>query len=257
MTAAVSASERFDMGRVASRTFGVIGRNFVVFVLLALVMAGLPQAITRYFAQARPAGLGLEASLLSIVFGLVGFIALSVLQAALVHGTLSDLNGKKASFGDCLATGIRFLWPVLGVSILTGIAIGFGFLLLIVPGVLLGLAWCMNVPAVVVERKGVMESFGRSADLTRGYRWPIFGLAVVYVLAVWIIDAVAIALTGGLNLAALARSGAGFNVAEWVVLTLLQVVQSLIGAAGLASIYYELRSTKEGVGAESLASVFD
>jgi len=257
MTAATTTSARFDMGRVASRTFGVIGRNFVVFTLLALVLAGVPEAITHYFAQTKPLGGGLETSFLSAAFGLIGFIALSVLQAALVHGTIADLNGKKASFGDCLATGMRFLWPVVGVSLLLGLAVGFGFLLLIVPGVLMGLAWCMNVPVVVVERKSVFESFSRSADLTRGHRWPIFGLAVVYVLIVWIIDAVALAATGGFNLAALARGEAGFNGVEWVVLTLMQVVQSLIGAAGLASIYYELRSGTEGVGAESLASVFD
>jgi hypothetical protein len=258
MTAAATVTSRFEMGRVVSRTFGVIGRNFVVFLLLALVLAGIPQAITRYFAQTQAAAsFSLTHSLLSFAFVIIGFMALSVLQVALVYGSIADLNGKKASVGDCLATGMRFLWPVIGVSLLTGIAVGFGFLLLIVPGVLMGLAWCMNVPAVVVERKGVMEAFGRSADLTRGHRAAIFGLVVVYVLIVWIIDAVAIALTGGLSFAALAQGQNSFNGVEWVLMTVLQVVQSLIGAAGLASIYFELRSTKEGVGVESLASVFD
>ncbi len=258
MTAAAVVTSRFEMGRVVSRTFGVIGRNFVAFLLLALVLAGIPEAITRYFTQSQgAASFSLTRSLLSFAFSVVGFMALSVLQAALVHGSIADLNGKKASFGDCLATGMRFLWPVIGVSLLTGLAVGFGFILLIVPGVLMGLAWCMSVPAVVVERKGVTEAFGRSADLTRGNRWAIFGLAVIYLLIVWIIDAVAIAVTGGLSFATLAQGQSGFNGVEWVLLTVLQVVQSLIGAAGLASIYFELRSTKEGVGVESLASVFD
>lgn len=256
MTAAVTTSSRFDMGRVASRTFGVIGRNFVVFVLLTLLLAGIPQAIVRYLAQMRTAGFSLETSLISVVLGLISYAAMNVLQAALVHGTVADLNGKKASFGDCLATGMHFLWPVVAVSFLTGLGIFCGFVLLIVPGVLMALAWCMNVPVVVAERKGVFEAFERSADLTRGHRWAILGLAVIYVLVIWVIDAVAMAATGGFNLVVLAQGG-GFNGVEWVVLTILQVIQSLIGAAGLASIYYELRTTKEGAAPQSLASVFD
>jgi len=42
-----------------------------------------------------------------------------------------------------------------------------------------------------------------------------------------------------------------------VVGVMLQVVVSSLAAAGLAAIYFELRQTKEGVGAEQLAAVFD
>jgi len=37
---------------------------------------------------------------------------------------------------------------------------------------------------------------------------------------------------------------------------LVRAVLGLIGAAGIASIYYELRLVKEGVGPEQLAAVF-
>ena len=256
MTTFDAVSTRFDMGRVASRTFGVIGRNFVVFLLLAVVLAGVPQGIARYFSQSAVlGGGGVWASLISLIAGLIGFVGVAVLQAALIHGTISDLNGKKADFGDCLSTGLKFLLPVIGISILTGLAVGFGCLLLLVPGVMLGLAWCVNVPVVVVERKEVFAAFGRSADLTRGHRWAILGLIVVWALAVWLIDVVGIAATAGFSLEGLARGA--FNGPQWALLTVLQVIQSLIAAAGVASIYYELRSTKEGVGPESLAAVFD
>lgn len=257
MTAAATTSSGFDVGRVMSRTFGVIGRNLLVFGILSLALAGVPQGIARYFSQASVLGTGgLNAALISVLAGLLSFIGANVLQASVIHGTISDLNGKKANLDDCIATGLKYLLPVIGISILTAFALAAGFILLIVPGVMMAMAWCVNVPVVVVERKGVFEAFGRSADLTRGHRWPIFGLAVIYVLVVWVVDAVGMATTAGFSLANLAR-GPGFNGAEWVVLTVLQIVQSLIAAAGVASIYYELRATKDGVGPESLASVFD
>jgi hypothetical protein len=37
---------------------------------------------------------------------------------------------------------------------------------------------------------------------------------------------------------------------------LVRIALDLIGAAGVASIYYELRLVKEGVGPEQLAAVF-
>jgi hypothetical protein len=258
MTAAATASSGFDMGRVMSRTFGVIGRNFVVFVLLAVILAGAPQGLARYLTQARLAGDVWLGVLVSIGAGLLGLIGTSLLQAALIHGTVSDLNGKKADLGDCLSTGLKYLFPVIGVSILTGLAVAGGFILLVVPGLMMAVAWCVNVPVVVADRRGVLEAFGRSADLTRGHRWSIFGLMVIYALVAWIVDMVGIAATAGFSLANLANlTNPGFNAAEWAVVTVLQIIQSLIAAAGIASIYYELRSAKDGVGPESLASVFD
>ncbi len=255
MTAAVTTSAQFDTGRVTSRTFGVIGRNFIVFASLALIVAGIPEAIVRYFAQSATAGAAYDAHLGAAIAGLISLLASCVLQAALIHGTIADLNGRKAVFGDCLSTGMRFLLPVLGVSILTGIAVVLGFVLLIVPGVLMALAWCVNVPVVVVERRGVTATFSRSADLTRGCRWPILGLSVAYLLVALLIDAVGVVASRGFSVAGLAAGG--FNPAAWIVLTIVQVAQALVGAAGIASIYYELRSNKEGVSAQQLASVFD
>lgn len=255
MTAAAISSARFEMGRVVSRTFGVIGRNFVVFAVLALIVAGVPVVLVNYLTEAAAAGATFDARLGSGIASLISFLASCVLQAALIHGTISDLNGRKAAFGDCLATGMRFLLPVVGVSILTGLAVALGFLLLIVPGVLMGLAWCVNVPVVVVERTGITSTFSRSADLTRGCRWPILGLVVAYGLVAWVIDVVGVVASHGFSVASL--TAGGLNPIELVVLTVVQVAQALIGAAGIASIYYELRTNKEGVSAHQLASVFD
>ncbi len=254
MTAAAVAGSRFDLGRVVRRTFAVIGRNFVVFALLSLIVAGIPEAIVRFFSLSAGAGATFDVRSGVAIGGLISLLASCVLQAALIHGTIADLNGRKAVFGDCLSTGLRFLLPVVGVSFLTGLAVGLGFLLLIVPGIMMALAWCVNVPVVVVERRGITSTFSRSAELTRGSRWPILGLFVVYILIAWAADTLGVLITHGFDLATLAS---GFNPAEWVILTLLQVAQSMLGAAGIASIYYELRSTKEGVGPETLAAVFD
>lgn len=268
MTAAVMAAPRFDMGRVVKRTFEAIGRNLPVFGLLAVLLAGIPEAIA-IAGQVAAEGAGassstsfvttfasgnVEAGLLQAIGGIARFVGTYVLQAALIHGVVADLNGRKASFGDCLSTGFRFFWPVLAIAILTGIALVFGFILLIVPGVLMALAWTVNVPVEVVERTGVFGAFGRSADLTRNHRWAILGLALIYFILAAIVSAAVLALTGVFNFAAVQH---GLSATTLGVTAALNVIESLIGAAGVAAIYYELRSIKEGVGPEALAAVFD
>lgn len=42
---------RFDFGRVVGQTFGLIGRNFVLYAFLALILVGIPRFAVLY-AQA-------------------------------------------------------------------------------------------------------------------------------------------------------------------------------------------------------------
>ncbi|HEX4096150.1 MAG TPA: hypothetical protein VHX64_05440, partial [Caulobacteraceae bacterium] len=130
MTAAATTTGRFDIGRVMSRTFGVIGLNILVFGVLSVALAGVPQGIARYFSQSSVLGTGgLNAALISVLAGLLSFIGANVLQAAVIQGTISDLNGKKANLDDCIATGLKFMLPVIGISILTAFALAAGFIL--------------------------------------------------------------------------------------------------------------------------------
>ena len=258
MASGAAPVSRFDLGRVVERTFASIGRNFAVFLLLALLLAGLPALATGSIltlsginsGNPSAAGPGDAANLLAIglsVIGLVylvGAIAAFILQAAIVYGTIADLNGRRAEFGECLSTGLRSWFWLFLLAIVVTVAEVFGYILFIAPGLMMAVAWMVAVPAQVVERTGVFGAIGRSAELTRGHRWPIFGLLVIYLVGVGVLAA--------------SLSPATMQAATQIVAQpLLAVATSLIGAAGVASVYYELRSTREGIGPEALAAVFD
>lgn len=255
MMPATHTGEAFSIGRVASRTFGVIGRNAVPFFSLAAI-AAIPQIALKIILgqqNLNPAHIG---GFFLTTFGVawVNVALLSVLQAALVHGTISDLNGKKASFGDCLQTGLKTALPVIGISILQSLGVGFGLILLIVPGILFAIAWSVAVPVRVVEQESVFECFGRSSDLTRGHRGAIFVLALIWWFIAFALGMVIVPISGLGSLAAAARATSiTYAVLEGVV----AVFTSTVSAAGIASIYYELRWIKEGIGPEQLAAVFD
>ena len=66
-----------------------------------------------------------------------------------------------------------------------GFAIAIGFVLLIVPGLILLTIWSVAPPSVVVEDKGPFESLGRSRELVRGNGWNVFlSILLAYVIVI-------------------------------------------------------------------------
>ncbi len=61
---------------------------------------------------------------------------------------------------------------------------------------MMAVAWSVTVPVYVVEQTEVFSAFTRSADLTRGHRWRIFGLFVIYLVAIIIVEMVTTAFGG-------------------------------------------------------------
>jgi hypothetical protein len=248
------STANLDIGRVIQTTFGVIGRNFAVFALLSLCFAGIPALIAGFGQMGITNNTGAGSNWVTwLVASLVQFVALYVLQGALTHGTVLDLNGRKASFLSCLETGLRNALPLVALGIVTGIALVFGFIFLIVPGLMMLTAWAVTVPAMVVERRGVFEAFTRSADLTRGQRWSVFGLIVLYIVASWILGFIIAIPTGVMA----ATTGAITTWPGIVATAIASVLQGILAATGGAVLYFELRRIKEGVGHEELAAIFD
>lgn len=259
---AAAEPSKLDIGRVIGGTFEVLGRNIVTFGVLALVLAGIPTAMVA-FLQATNLDATAAFSLRPGYFqamgysGLAALITNAILQGALVYGTVQDMNGQRASIAECLATGLRAFLPLIGLTILMFIGIAFGLVLLIVPGIMIGIAWCVAIPSLVAERTGVFGAFSRSADLTRRNRWRIFGLFVV----VWIVSAVIAAAIGGLAMT-LAFGGALDPVAfarspvQVIGNIVTNTLSSLIGSTGVAVLYVELRKAREGAAPQWLAEVF-
>ena len=257
-TATLGRPGRFEIGRVFSSTFGVIGRNIGLCVGLALLFSGLPALLIRLLTQpqidamlqrdpstmADPSAV-FRNSYISVIAGLFSFICALLLQAALVRATIEDLNGKRPSFGDCIQIAIRFLLPTLAIGLLVGIGAGLGLLLLIVPGIILWLGWSMSVPVLIQERLGVFGSMSRSRALTKGSRWPLFGLFLILIILAMIIQwgmLLLLVFFGGL----IAEIGAA----------LVQTVVSMVLSIAAAVSYVELRQAKEGASIEELAQIF-
>lgn len=183
-----------------------------------------------------------------------------ILQGALTRAAADDLSGAGVKFGAALGDGLRYFFPLFIVAILVTLGIRIGVVLLIIPGIILALRWSITAPIVVIERDGPAKSMGRSAELTEGYRWAIFGLFLLYFLLAYAFQIVVGAVFGS---SGAPTDGSPLGLLDVFGLTVMGVsaavaaLVSLISTTGTAALYVELRRVKEGVSVEQLAAVFD
>lgn len=255
--AMAGARESFDIGRVIQRTMALVGRNFIPFFVLALVLTGIPSLILQLAMPTDPRAVQEAPGIYftSIIIGALVSIATGViLQGTLTRASVDDLSGKGVQLGAAVSNAVAMILPLIGLGLLVGLGVAVGLIALIVPGIFLALCWMVASPVMVVERLGIMASMQRSMQLTQGHRWAILGLIVLFMIAYMIVAAVIGAILGG-SMAELANP-AGPPLTFLIVMTLVGVVLSVVGTVGAAAIYFELRQIKEGVGVTELAQVF-
>ena len=242
------SAKRLDIGKVLGDGLGVLARNFVTFFILALLLVGLPFGLVTYGQVAERGHPGF--AILSVVGGIALLVTSPMAWSALIYGSMRDLEGQPASLSECLTVGRKRWLPCLGLGILTALGVVFGFVFLIVPGVLLALRWSVAMPVMVFEGRGVTESMGRSAVLTRDRRWSIFLLGLIF-FAVTLVIEIVLAILG------VAISGAA-NVALFstYLSPVINTFTVIITYPVLTALFRQLRGDKEGIAPDALAEVF-
>jgi len=176
------------------------------------------------------------------VAGIVDLFAIFLLQAALVTAVQDIRDGRvDLSFEATIGAATRVLLPVAAASILAAIGIAIGFVLIIVPGLVLLTFWSLIVPSIVIGHATVFESFRRSFQTVRGYAWRVFG---TYVLVFLIIIAVHLVVSFLLLVLPVAfRNFLASVIADTLIAPFLALVVTLI--------YYRLTAAHAGVQPEA------
>jgi hypothetical protein len=127
-------------------------------------------------------------------------LAVGTLYQGMVVELVKDIqDGRRdSSVGELMRSVLPVLGPLIGAGILAGLGIGAGLFLLIVPGLILLTMWAVIAPAIVVERRGVFDAFGRSRQLVKGQGWPVFGTVVIAYLIAFVAELVFVAIANGI-----------------------------------------------------------
>ncbi len=146
----------------------------------------LPFAAIIIIAVAAAAVIGVDESGFMIVFGLIililfipAVIGLVAMQGALFKACDDSLAGREIVVKEGLRFGLKRFFPYFVALLLSGLATAFGYLLLIVPGILFQTWFFLISPVVFLEDTGYASALGRSRELVKGYFWRTFGFIVV------------------------------------------------------------------------------
>lgn len=247
-----------DISKPLSRAFDTMGSNLGTFLTLSLVFAGIPTAVLTWWMSDSLASEDPQA-LLAIfqssafwsnmaISILVNAILGAILQGALASATIGSLAGQRVEAGDALAAGLTLFLPVAVIGLIFALGTTLGFILLIFPGVMLWLCWCVAMPAYVRERGGIFAAFGRSLALTEGNRGNLFLLGLVLVIGLWVVGAVigfiGVFFRESLMMGALIQ-GVSAAISSMVMITVL------------AATYVALVELKEGSSESELETIFD
>ncbi len=130
-------------------------------------------------------------------------LIVTALYAGMVVGLVRDVQEGRRDFSarEVIASVLPVLLPLIAASVLFSIGIFIGFILLLVPGLILVTIWAVFAPVIVIERSGVFAAFRRSRELVRGNGWHVFGVVfltgVIVIGAAFAFAAIATAISSG------------------------------------------------------------
>jgi hypothetical protein len=158
--------------------------SFAIYLVVAVITALLSLALGSFGA---------------VIGGLLSLLGTFLLQAALVKAVQDARDGRgELDLRASISAALPFLGSVTIAAVFASIAIGIGFALIIVPGLILLTFLSLIVPEIVVGGASAFESFGRSWATVRGYAWRVFGtyvlVFVIMIVGQYVVQLILLAL---------------------------------------------------------------
>ncbi|MCK7612317.1 hypothetical protein [Roseibium sediminicola] len=246
------------IGSIIGESFSILFGKFFQVVLIAfgpavigLVISGLLIGFGAMSGTAEPDLSGGAGSAFAILFAvIIQFVVYAVTTALLVQLAYDAKLGRSIQIGRYIGPAFSSVLPIVVLSLVAGVLFMIGFALLIVPGLWIYAVFAVMAPAVVIEKAG-FGGLGRSAALTKEYRWPIVGAFVLIIIISIVINMVAGLIIGVIS------ALVGSVIVDVILSAALSTIGAGLGSIMVALIYARLREIKEGVSVDQIAAVFD
>jgi hypothetical protein len=218
-----ATGNRIEPGRVIGEAFETYQSQAGPLLGGALIVIGIAGVIEGILA--------ITGSLILALLGVLIGLAASFLYTGYVVKLVQDARDGRRDFtvGELFSHAAPFVGTLVLNGILAGIAIAIGFVLIIVPGLILLTIWAVIAPSIVVEDRGVFEAFARSRELVRGHGWQVFGAIVLAFLIVFVVGLVASIVGAAIG-----------NVGQVILQTAASVATAPVAALVSSILFFDL-----------------
>lgn len=170
----------------------------------------------------------------------LAIIMASVLQAAVFRAGAQAVIGDTVDAEASYRYGFKRLGSVILISILVGLIVFAGFILLFIPGIIFWVFLSVAIPALVVENRRGTDALGRSWNLVKGSFWHVLGTVIVTAIITGVIGGLISAL-GGSNV-----------FLSWIFTSIGQILTTPFTALVVVILYLDLRARQESLTADTL-----
>jgi len=181
----------FRMAKVWGDGWEIFCQTPVVYVAIVLAEFLLGMGIARLLSLPLSPDAVHGARVFAFVIALACMFALAALGHALVALLVyQQFNHTPETLSANLRRVASRALPLLITGLLVSLAVCAGFALLVVPAFIAITAYSVAVATCAVEATNPAASLKRSAELTRGHRWPVFGLIISFGVVSALLDAI-------------------------------------------------------------------
>ena len=129
----------------------------------------------------------------SFFFGFLSLIAIIVMavmsvryNVSLIKGVAAVASGKEGDADKLWMESKGYFWKMFFLSIVLALVLGIGFMLFVIPGLVLSVFLIFSLYILVLSDKNIFEALGASMRLAKGSFWPVL-LRIIVVAVVGII----------------------------------------------------------------------
>lgn len=258
----------FGVGKVLSDAFQVFTKSALPLIAImggsavvsSLMVVGVGGGAALAGGGVMNGGGQVVVTIISLLLTVIAFGACALVSYESGHG-------RPVSISDALRAGAAQVLPLAVLSVVFYFVLVVLTMLFIVPGIWIMGVWSATVPAIMIERAG-FGSLGRSARLTKGYRWPVIGTMLLIGLITVIGSAITLnivyALIGTSFEEIFSGAAAFIEAPSFPVILIIIAIQAVMNgvfyglfAAVIVSIYMRLTDIKEGGDTQGLETVFE
>ena len=110
---------------------------------------------------------------------IIGILAIPAIWIGYIESLLRIRRGGKVDFGAFFKVGFKQWWPLFVLVLLMFLGILAGFMLLIIPGVYLSVAWMFAIYLKIDRDISISDAFGESRRLVSNSGWWLLFLYVL------------------------------------------------------------------------------
>lgn len=225
----------------------------IVLVPVTFLQAFLTRSLGSPFVTEPPPVPGAAAEGAFVASGIIGVVQFLFVQpfltAAVARAAAETYLGNAVLVGPTFRFAISRVHSILWISLLAFLAGTLGFLLLVIPGIIVLVRFTFGSAVLVVEGRKGRKALGRSWRLAKGYFWKILGALFLAFLIAGIVAAI-LSVPGNIAFAAVGPSG-------WPLAALGDSLGTVITTPFttliIVLLYFDLRIRKEAFDLEVMA----